>query len=240
MIDLKNVSISYGTIPVLHQIDFHVDEAERVVVFGSSGSGKTTLLRLIAGFISPDSGSLTINGELAAADGKNYIPPQNRKVGMVFQDLALWPHMSVSENLEFVLAAKNYPKSEVKMRIAEMLTMMKMEDLQNRKPAELSGGQKQRVALARAVISQPQILLMDEPLSSLDYELQLLLQKEILALHTTLRFTLVYVTHDIDEAANIATEIIVLKDGAILSKGPVNEIAQRIRHQRELLHNNEK
>jgi ABC-type sulfate/molybdate transport systems ATPase subunit len=142
--------------------------------------------------------------------------------------------------LEFVLEAKHLRKPEMKTLIVEMLSMMKLEDLQDRKPAELSGGQKQRVALARALISQPQILLMDEPLSSLDYELQLLLQREIFALHSKLRFTLVYVTHDIDEATNIATEILVLKDGAILSKGPTNEIAPSIRQQRELMHENEK
>ncbi|MCI0614618.1 ABC transporter ATP-binding protein [bacterium] len=240
MIDLKNVSKSYGAMAVLRQIELHIDDAERVAVFGASGSGKTTLLRLIAGFISPDSGSISINEKLVSADGRNFIEPQSRKIGMVFQDLALWPHMNVSENLEFVLSARHVHKSEVKALTAEMLSMMKLENLQNRKPAELSGGQKQRVALARALISKPQILLMDEPLSSLDYELQFLLQKEILALHSQLHFSLIYVTHDVDEAMNIASQIVVLKDGSVLDKGPADKIARIIRERRMLLHTDEK
>ena len=236
MIDLKDASKRYGSSSVLKRIDLHIHEASKVVIFGASGSGKTTLLRMIAGFIQPNSGSVRINGELAAADGKNYLEPENRSIGMVFQDLALWPHMSVAENLEFVLKARSVGKSERKTRMAEMFTMMRLDHLQDRKPAELSGGQKQRVALARALISRPSILLMDEPLSSLDYELHFLLLNEILKLHSQLQFTLVYVTHNLEEAISIATEMFVLKNGSFILSGTAQEIGEMLKRQREGLH----
>lgn len=219
MIEMKNILKRYGQSVALNNLSWKAERGSRVVIFGPSGSGKTTVLRLIAGFVSPDSGSIWIDGNLVAKDGKNLIEPQHRGIGMVFQDLALWPHMTIKKNLEFPLKAKGIPREERNHRTIEMLRLLRMEDYGERKPAELSGGQKQRIALGRALIYRPQILLMDEPLSNLDLELSFRLQEEILKLQVELMFTLIYVTHTVEEATTIAQQIIVLKNGSIRYTG---------------------
>jgi len=216
-VDLNQISKLYGSTRVLNQLSLHVKSSERLVIVGASGCGKTTLLRLIAGLDVPDQGQLTIAGKLAAANGKLIIPPEKRDLAMVFQDLALWPHLSIHGNLNFVLRAKGWTKTERMLQIEKMLHLVNLSELANRKPAELSGGQQQRVALARALAPQPKLLLMDEPLASLDHDLNLKMRQEILRLQRELKFTLIYVTHNRDEAASLATRCILIEHGSVIT-----------------------
>ena len=215
LISIDSVFKSFGGETALDGISLDIEEKERIVILGPSGCGKTTVLRLIAGFIEPDSGSIAIAGTVVSRDGRILIPPEERKLGMVFQDLALWPHLSVKGNLEFGLKAEGLPREQRKKSIDEMLALVGMRDFSDRMPAELSGGQQQRVALARALVLQPEVLLMDEPLSSLDLDLNLRLRREILRLHEQLGFTLIHVTHDQDEAFELATRVVKMNAGRI-------------------------
>lgn len=215
MIELRAVSKDYNGRRVIDGVSLKVETGERVVLFGPSGCGKSTLLHLIAGLVVPDEGDILIDGEPVATAGRNLREPQQRGIGMVFQDLALWPHMSVAENLEFGLRAKSVPAAERGRRVQEMVDLVHLGDYLNARPAELSGGQQQRVALARALVLKPRIVLMDEPFSALDEALNQQLRQEILRLHGDLEFTLVFVTHNRDEAAALATRIIYLKQGHI-------------------------
>jgi ABC-type Fe3+/spermidine/putrescine transport system ATPase subunit len=226
IIDMDSVSISYNGEKALDDISLKVAEGERIVILGPSGCGKTTILRLIAGFIAPDTGSISIGKDLVSVNGRIVIPPERRNLGMVFQDLALWPHLSARGNIEFGLKVRGLPKKDRKQLIHEMLDLVGMGNLADRKPAELSGGQQQRVALARALVLEPRVLLMDEPLSSLDLELNVRLRKEVLRLHKRLGFTLLYVTHDRDEAFGMATRVVVMTKGRVEYDGTVED-AQR-------------
>jgi len=216
IIEIKSVTKTYGRAPAVRELSLEVADGERLIILGPSGCGKTTLLRLIAGFIAPDSGSILIEGETVAADGRILREPEERNIGMVFQDLALWPHLSVEGNLEFGLKARGVPAKERRRRVDEMLQLVEMEAYAKSKPAALSGGQQQRIALARALILQPRALLMDEPLSNLDEELNRRMRKEILRLQKTLGTTLLYVTHDRDEARELGTRIILMRDGRLV------------------------
>ena len=213
IIRLNSVSKFYKQSKVLDNLSLEIEEKERIVIVGPSGCGKTTLLRLIAGFTAPDTGSLFIEEDLAARDGKIIKEPQERNLGMVFQDLALWPHLSVEENIAFGLKARGVGKVERKERIKAILTLVDLIGYEKRKPFQLSGGQQQRVALARALVLEPKILLMDEPLSSLDTALNLRLRREIIGLQEKLGFTLVYVTHNEKEASDIATRLVKMDHG---------------------------
>ncbi|NIA21595.1 MAG: ATP-binding cassette domain-containing protein [Anaerolineaceae bacterium] len=215
IVNMDSISKIYNGAEALGNVSLEIAEGERIVILGPSGCGKTTILRLIAGFIAPDTGSISIGGELVSKNGRIIKPPEQRNLGMVFQDLALWPHLSVKGNIEFGLKAKGVQKSEREERIRTILNLVGMADYADRKPAELSGGQQQRVALARALVLEPNVLLMDEPLSSLDLELNVRLRKEILRLQKTLGVTLLYVTHDHDEAFDIATRVVSMKRGRI-------------------------
>jgi iron(III) transport system ATP-binding protein len=226
IVKIDNVSKSYNKHSVIRAISLDIEKGERVVILGPSGCGKTTLLRIVAGFIHPDQGKVTIDGNVVADNGKCIIEPENRQVGMVFQDLALWPHMSNYKNLEFGLKAKKVQKIEMRKRIDEIFEKVQMVQFKNVYPGELSGGQQQRIALARALVMQPKILLMDEPLSSLDADLSLTLRKEILRLQEELAITLIYVTHDREEAFSLATRIVVVADGRIQKTGTVSEISE--------------
>jgi len=208
IVTMDSVSKSYNGVKVLDQVSLEIEEGERVVLFGASGCGKTTILRLIAGFIAPDTGSISITGELVARDGRIIKQPEERNLGMVFQDLALWPHLSVKGNVEFGLKAKGLPKEEREKRIKETLDLVSLEDFINKKPGELSGGQQQRVALARVLALEPAVILMDEPLSSLDAELNVRLRREIVQLQEKLGYSLLYVTHSEAEAGEIATRVV--------------------------------
>ncbi len=215
IVKIEKVSKSYNKTPVIKDFSLDIRKGERVVFLGPSGCGKTTLLRMIAGFIHPDNGKLIIDSRIVADNGKCIIGPEKREVGMVFQDLALWPHMSSYKNLEFGLKTKKISKMERKKLIDEVLEKTQMAEFKNAYPGELSGGQQQRIALARALVMQPKILLMDEPLSSLDIDLNLIMRKELLRLQEEFQITLLYVTHDRDEAFSLATKIVVMEDGRI-------------------------
>lgn len=215
IVKIENVFKMYDKTPAISDVSINIEKGERVVILGPSGCGKTTLLRMIAGFIVPDKGSISIDGQIVAKDGKSLVETEDRKIGMVFQDIVLWPHMSVYGNLEFGLKAKKIPKNERKRRIEEILEKLQMAQYKNSFPNNLSGGQQQRVALARALVMQPKILLMDEPLSNLDLDLNLLLRKEILTLQKDLAITMLYITHDRDEASSMATRIVVIEHGRI-------------------------
>jgi ABC-type Fe3+/spermidine/putrescine transport system ATPase subunit len=220
----KSVSKSYGQRLAVCDFSLTIARGERIAVLGHSGCGKTTVLRLLAGFITPDKGMIEIEGQVVAAEGKTLQETETRNLGMVFQDLALWPHLTVKGNLEFGLKSQGMPARQRTHKIAEMLKRVHMEDYMDFRPAQLSGGQQQRVALARALILQPKALLMDEPLSSLDMDLSLRLRQEILRLQEDIGFTLLYVTHNLQEAYEIGTRIVVMSQGKIERIGSVDLI----------------
>ena len=230
IVKVENVSKAYNKTPVIREMSLDIEKGERVVILGPSGCGKTTLLRMIAGFIHPDKGKLTIDGKTVADNGKCVIEPESRQVGMVFQDLALWPHMTSYKNIEFGLKAKNVPKAEIRKRIDTIFEKVQMTQFRNAYPGELSGGQQQRIALARALVTRPKILLMDEPLSSLDTDLRQALRGEILRLQEELVITMIYVTHDREEAFSLATKIVLMEDGKIKKMGTVSEIKEWLKN----------
>jgi iron(III) transport system ATP-binding protein len=211
-IELDGVSKTFGDRVVLNDLSLQIEKAERLVLFGPSGSGKTTVLRLVAGLEIPDKGEIRIEGRIVASSGKNLVPPEKRDVGMVFQDLALWPHMTVQQNLMFGLTARRVEKREAEIRIREMLQGVGLEHRSEAKPDQLSGGEQQRVALARALVSQPSILFMDEPLSSLEDERKRSITSDLLGLHRQFGFTLVYVTHNQAEADLLASRVCRIRD----------------------------
>jgi len=215
MIQFRNVSFSHEENIILKDINMNIPQHERLVILGSSGSGKTSFLRLIAGFNTPDFGEIEIDGKSVAAEGKCLVPPEKRGVAMVFQDLALWPHMNVSENISFGLKIRKIPKKRREVKVKEMLSLVGLSGYEKRNTEQLSGGQQQRVALARALILSPKVLLMDEPLSSLDDALNKKLRKEIIRLQEKFGFTLVYVTHNTEEAEEIGSRIIRLQQGCL-------------------------
>ena len=214
-IEVDRVSKSFGERVVINELSLRIERSERLVLFGPSGCGKTTVLRLLAGLEIPEQGSIRIESRLVASAGKNLIPPENRDLGMVFQDLALWPHMTVQENLAFGLNARGVQKHEAKVRVREMLHRVGLEHRIDAKPHQLSGGEQQRVALARGLVSRPSILLMDEPLSSLDDERKRTIASDLLGLQSQLGFTLVYVTHDQAETDLLASRVCQMRDGRV-------------------------
>ncbi len=228
LIEIDSVSKHYNGEKVLDEISLEILAGERVVLLGPSGCGKTTILRLIAGFIAPDRGRISIGNKVVAENGRIRIPPEQRHLGMVFQDLALWQHLTVRGNLEFGLKAQGVPRQERERRIREMLLLVGLQGFERRKPAELSGGQQQRVALARALVTEPRLLLMDEPLSSLDRELNLRLRKEVLRLQKELGFTLLYVTHDREEAVDMASRVVIMHRGRIDYEGTAGDARKRL------------
>jgi ABC-type Fe3+/spermidine/putrescine transport system ATPase subunit len=212
-IEFQGVSKRYGDRAAVDGLSFRIDEGERVVVHGPSGCGKTTILRLIAGFITPDVGKVLVGGDVVASGGTLLISPEHRHLGMVFQELALWPHLTVAENLDFALKAQRLAGEIRRQRITDMLARVHLDGSADAYPVRLSGGQQQRVAIARALVAQPLAVLMDEPLSNLDDELRDELCKQILELHAQLGFTLVYVTHSKEEMRRIATRAIRMREG---------------------------
>jgi len=226
-IQLQSISKRLGERHVLQEISLEVQERQRLIILGPSGCGKTSLLRLLAGFIAPDAGRIVLDGITVAADGKNLKEPEERNVGMVFQDLALWPHMTVLGNVEFGLRSSHIPQEQINRRVQEILALVKMQDFANSFPAKLSGGEQQRIALARALVLRPKILLMDEPLSSLDSALAEQLRNEIRKIQEQVGFTLVYVTHNLEEAYDMATSVAVMKNGRIDWMGKPQEINKR-------------
>ncbi|HSW48989.1 MAG TPA: ABC transporter ATP-binding protein [Bryobacteraceae bacterium] len=214
-IEFQSVSKTYKGQPAVRGISLSLERGERIAILGPSGCGKTTVLRLLAGLAAPDAGRILIDGMAASDSGRILLAPESRGIGMVFQDLALWPHLSVDSNLRFGLRARGVPTNQAEDRIRRTLRLVEMEASARKKPGELSGGEQQRVALARALVLEPQILLMDEPLSSLNPELNQLLRTEILRLQRDLRFTLLYVTHNSEEAVEIASRVLLMREGRI-------------------------
>jgi len=215
-VEFRAVAKVYRDRRVIDALSFMIEAGERVVLFGPSGCGKSTTLTLIAGLVAPDAGEIRLDGKVVSTAGRIHAAPQSRGVGMVFQDLALWPHMSVAENIGFGLRARRVAAAECRRRIDDIANLVGLGDYLHVRPGELSGGEQQRVALARALVLKPQLLLMDEPLSNLDAALGRRLRAEILRLHAELGFTLVYVTHSQEEAQEIGTRTIELGEGQLL------------------------
>jgi len=218
-VELKNVVKTFGRHAAVSDFSLSVEEGEFVSFLGGSGCGKTTTLRMIAGFETPTSGRIRING----ADVVE-MPPNRRGVGMVFQNYALFPNMTVRQNIGFGLKVDKRHPDEIERRVGEMLALIHMEEFRNRYPHQMSGGQQQRVALARALAVQPRLLLLDEPLSALDAKIRVRLRAEIRAIQRKLGITTIYVTHDQEEALSISDRIVVMRDGRIEQAGAPFEI----------------
>jgi ABC-type Fe3+/spermidine/putrescine transport system ATPase subunit len=214
---LRNVTKRFASHRALDDVTLTVAARESVVILGPSGCGKTTLLRVIAGLDVPDEGEIWLRNVQAAGPRRNLLPPYRREIGFVFQDLALWPHLTVAGNLQFVLDALKIPRAERSRRIDDALKLVRIDRFATRHPHELSGGEQQRVALARALVGSPRLLLLDEPLSSLDAELRAAMRSELARLQRTLALTTVYVTHDPEDAAVLADRVIEMRAGRIVA-----------------------
>ena len=221
---VRNATKRFESHQALDSVTLEVDTGESVVILGPSGCGKTTLLRLIAGLDVPDSGDIWLGDVHVAAPGRSLLPPYRRQMGFVFQDLALWPHLTVAGNLAFVLDGLKVPRAERNHRVDEALTLVRIDGLAARYPHEISGGEQQRVALARAMVGRPRLLLLDEPLSSLDAELRAAMRTELARIHRTLGSTTLYVTHDREDAAVLADRVIEMRAGRIVT---MNEPSRR-------------
>ena len=207
---LTNLHKSYGSLEVIHGVDMAIKSGEFCVFVGPSGCGKSTLLRMIAGLEKISSGEILIDGDVI-----NHVPAAMRGLAMVFQSYALYPHMSVRQNMSFGLENMNMPKEKIAALVLSAAKMLQIENLMDRKPGQLSGGQRQRIAIGRAVVREPKIFLFDEPLSNLDAELRVAMRAEIADLHSRLGNTMIYVTHDQVEAMTMADKIAVLRDGQV-------------------------
>ncbi len=211
MISLSGLSVSYDGAPAVRMVDLDVDEGNLCVLLGPSGCGKSTLLRTLAGLIKASAGRIVVGGEDITA-----LQPEQRRLGFVFQNYALFPHLTARENVGFGLAMQGWPRSSRGERVDEMLDLVGLRHLGDRRPSELSGGQQQRVAIARAMAPRPRVLLFDEPLSNLDAQLRVSLRDDIRALQRRLGITSIFVTHDREEALALADKIAVMKDGKIV------------------------
>jgi iron(III) transport system ATP-binding protein len=221
-VEASGIRLSYGATPVLRDVSVTVEPGEFFALLGPSGSGKSTLLRLIAGFVQAQAGRILIGDRDVSG-----IPPWKRDVGMVFQSYALWPHMTVARNVAFGLEERRLPRDEVRRRTQAALELVGLGDLGARRPSQLSGGQQQRVALARTLAIEPQVLLLDEPLSNLDAKLRVQMRRELLRLHKRLGITTIFVTHDQEEAMTICDRIAVLDQGVVQQVGTPLELFDR-------------
>ena len=219
---VENLSKSFGRVKAVSDVSFAVAPGEFLTLLGPSGSGKTTILRLLGGFEYPDAGNISLGG-----DNVNRLPPYRRNIGVVFQKYALFPHMTVEENIAFPLRQRKVASDQRKRRVEEALELVGLEGLGKRSSRQLSGGQQQRVALARAMVFRPEILLMDEPLGALDKKLRERMQREIRALQQRVGITTVYVTHDQSEAMAMSDRIAVIHEGCIEQIGPPGELYER-------------
>ena len=221
-IDISGVNLSYGTTRVLKNVDLAIRPGELFAFLGPSGCGKTTLLRLIAGFAQSQTGQVRLDGQDVAI-----LPPWKRDVGMVFQSYALWPHMTVAQNVAFGLEERRRPRAEIEAKVAQALELVGLSELAQRRPAQLSGGQQQRVALARTIAIEPKVLLLDEPLSNLDAKMRVSVRRELRALQQRLGLTTIFVTHDQEEANTICDRIAVMEAGVIQQVGTPMELYER-------------
>ncbi|MCI0395628.1 MAG: ABC transporter ATP-binding protein [Chloroflexi bacterium] len=218
-VELENLTKQWGDVVGAEQITLDIQDGEFVAFLGPSGCGKTTTLLMVAGIYKPTAGTIRFDGRLV-----NQVPPKDRNIGMVFQSYALYPHMTVFQNISYPLKLKKVPKGEIQKRAQRVADMMGIGQLMDRKPAQLSGGQQQRVALGRALVKEPSLLLFDEPLSNLDARLRLSMRSEIKRLQIELGITSIYVTHDQVEAMTMADRIAVMKDGKLQAFAPPEEL----------------
>ena len=216
---LTKVEKRFGDVVALKSLELEVTEGEFLTLLGPSGCGKTTTLRMIAGFEQPSSGTILLGDE-----DVTMVAPQHREIGMVFQDYALFPHMTIEDNIAFGLKERGYEKSKIDTRVKELLELIRLPQVHDRYPSEVSGGQQQRIAVARAVAYPPRVLLMDEPLGALDLKLREVMQTELRRIQQELGITTVYVTHDQTEAMNMSDRIVVMNEGEIEQMGGAEEI----------------
>ena len=221
---LVKITKRYGKREVVSGVSLDIAEGDIVALLGESGCGKTTMLRMIAGLETPTEGEIRVGGRCVASDGRNLVPPHGRGIGLVFQDLALWPHLTVAGNLDFVLASAKAPGHQRKERIAETLRLVQIEAHAQAYPGKLSGGEQQRAAIARAIVGHPRLLLLDEPMSNLDIPLKSKLLSELGALQKTLGTTTIYVTHDPAEAAALAHRVVIMESGRIIETGTIEQL----------------
>ena len=227
---IDNLSKSYDGTAVVQDLSLHIHDREFVTLLGPSGCGKTTTLRMIAGFVRPDHGSIILDGRLITCPAQGiHVPPEKRGMNMVFQSYAVWPHMTVRDNVAYPLKLQRVPKAILRERVAKVLSLVKLEGLDDRFPHQLSGGQQQRVALARALASEPKVLLLDEPLSNLDAKLRESMRFEIMDIQRRLGVTIVYVTHDQTEAMVMSQRIAIMDRGVLRQVGTPREIYERPR-----------
>src|SRR4051812_4419959 len=219
---IRDVRKSFGAIAVIHGVDIAIADGEFVVLVGPSGCGKSTLLRMIAGLENISSGEIRIDDRVV-----NRLPPKERDVAMVFQNYALYPHMTVADNMAFSMRLRGAPKSEIEERVSRAASILGLTKLLDRFPRQLSGGQRQRVAMGRAIVRDPQVFLFDEPLSNLDAKLRVQMRTEIKELHQRLKTTTVYVTHDQIEAMTMADKIVVMHDGIVEQIGAPLDLYDR-------------
>ena len=225
-VELKNISKEFRSVPAVRGIDLTVQEGEFLALLGPSGCGKTTTLRMVAGFEVPTAGEIRIRGHVVSGPGQ-FVPPEARNVGMVFQSHAVWPHMTVAGNVGYPLRLRGLPTAERRERTSRVLELVQLSGLESRFPHQLSGGQQQRVALARALNMEPAVLLLDEPLSNLDAQLRKEMRLEIKALQRRLGITILYVTHDQEEALTMADRVAVMGRGVIHQTGCPEEVFEQ-------------
>ena len=221
-VSIRNVKKSYGAVATIHGISVDVEDGEFVTLVGPSGCGKSTLLRMIAGLENITGGDISIGGRVV-----NNVPPKDRDIAMVFQNYALYPHMTVAENMGFSLQLKGLPKAEIAEKVKKAAEILSLDKLLERHPRQLSGGQRQRVAMGRAIVRDPQVFLFDEPLSNLDAKLRVQMRTEIKAMHQRLKTTTIYVTHDQIEAMTMADKIVVMHGGIIEQVGAPLDLYDR-------------
>lgn len=219
LLSLRNVEKSFGAVRAVDGIDLDIQENEFFALLGASGSGKTTLLRMLAGFEMPTAGEVMLDGK-----DISHVQPNHRPVNLMFQSYALFPHMTIAQNIAYGLEMEKLPKPEIKQRVSEMLDVIQLSHLAKRKPDQLSGGQRQRVALGRALVKRPRLLLLDEPLGALDKKLRGEMQLELKRIQDEFGITFIIVTHDQEEALVMADRIAILKDGRLLQCGSPHEI----------------
>ena len=222
VVEIEGVTKRFGETPALDDVHLRIEEGELFALLGPSGSGKTTLLRAIAGFVEPDAGAIRIDG-----DAMRDLPVHRRDIGMVFQHYALFPHMSVFDNVAFGLTVRRVARSEMAEQVRAMLSLVQLEGFEKRRPGQLSGGQQQRVALARALVTRPRVLLLDEPLGALDKRLRRRMQVELGQIQREVGITTVFVTHDQEEALTLADRIALLDAGRLIQSGPPQAVYER-------------
>jgi iron(III) transport system ATP-binding protein len=227
-VELRGLTKRYADVAVVNDVSLTIEHGRLVCLLGPSGCGKTTTLRLIAGFVEPSAGEIRVGDQLVSSPART-LPPERRNMSMIFQSYALWPHMTVAQNVSYGLELRKLPRDTIKQKLAAILDTTHLSQLAERYPGELSGGQQQRVALARALIVEPETLLLDEPLSNLDANLREEMRFEVRRLHDEYRYTTVYVTHDQSEAMTTADIIAVMNAGKIEQAGPPEEVYDRPR-----------